>query len=1331
MPISTFRTLALLALLVPATAAAGAWTEDAPFATPAATLLEEAAAVESDASVVVLLHEDVYRYDAEGRETHTLRRVYVVRSPSAVEAWGHTEASWAPWIEARPEIAVRVVSADGTEHRLDGADIPEAVAGGSDPTMYSDVKELRAPLPGIGPGSVVEEITTMRDHSPLLSGGAGRRIPVASWVPVERMRIRVEAPQGRLRWRVEGLDVRPRKERSQGIEAVELVVDDVEASDRLDDFLPPDVAPWPHLEFSTAPSWEDIAAAYHAQIAGRVDAAGLAALVEEVGAGEPSRREKVDRAYRIARDRIRYTAVSFGDAAVVPYAPAEVLARGFGDCKDKATLMVALLREVGVEARLALLQTGSRLDLSPEYPGPNRFNHAIVYVPGESLWADPTSRMSPLGRLPASDHGRYALIVAPTGGELLRTPRPASADAVYREERVISLATSGAGDVAERTTGTGWIEENLRWEYADDRPEDLEESFAGYGSDVYSAEALEAWTLTSVRDLEVPFALDIAFDGAWAATSGSTDAAVWARPGALTLYVPSLLTAAPGDADPLADRKHPVTFHPFRTEIAYQMKAPVGFTFAPERDGFTRRFGPVELSENWKVDEDGTVELTWIFDSGEAVLAPREARELREALRTLLAEQAVRVRWVQEGRRLHQTGEHAAALAHYDQLIALHPDVATYHTWRASLLLEARLTDAALASARRAVEVAPEDPATWKQLALVQMHDRFGRELRVPFDRQGAIASLERALAIDPADGDALFNLALLYEHSAAGMQFGAGADIEKAVDLHRRRLEHVAAPNVNLALGLLHLGRFEELAETVGAWGGTEFQALRIAGLAGTHGARHALAELGGLGLDDATEKEVAQLAGGYLIRHRQYEVAGDWLATAASSTPDPIQSRAAATMCRTARHWETLDEEKDELAAFAARAVHASLGGRLAELREVYHPDLLEVLKGQTLTDSLVAGPKVLASTGLPLDVLVDLTMGGAAIRSEGSARSGWRLELTAPAGQRDVFYVVKDAGALTVRSAGTIASEVGAEALARLRSGDVRGARQWLAWAAADLHAGDDPGRWDAPPFIHLYRDDSRDGLEIAAAALMATTRPAEAIAILEPARTGAEGERALHVDRAIAAAAVLAQDGDALLAAARRMREVAPDHRGPAGMEVLGLVFLGRYEEARPLAEVLRDRWPGQILELAAVLQEAGDVAALRALLEERVTQPGASAMIYNDLAWLLVETEPVRAIELATRGTMAEAQPSEALLHTLAAAHAMAGDPVRAAEVMGIALQPVADSAAVGSHWWLVVGLVAESYGLPDEARAAYERVDDVSDPSGETLDFARRRLEAL
>ena len=167
---------------------------------------------------------------------------------------------------------------------------------------------------------------------------------------------------------------------------------------------------------------------------------------------------------------VRYTGIEFGEAAIVPHDPAETLALKYGDCKDKATLLVAMLRAAGIPSYVAMLNAGSRLDVPAELPGMGLFDHAIVYVPGipglhpgdADLWIDATDQYARLGQLPINDQGRHALIARPESTALTMTPESTSRENVLLELREIRLSDNGPATVIEKTQPTGVFESHYR-----------------------------------------------------------------------------------------------------------------------------------------------------------------------------------------------------------------------------------------------------------------------------------------------------------------------------------------------------------------------------------------------------------------------------------------------------------------------------------------------------------------------------------------------------------------------------------------------------------------------------------------------------------------------------------------------------------------------------------------------------------------------------------------------------------------------------------------------------------------------------------------------------
>lgn len=82
---------------------------------------------------------------------------------------------------------------------------------------------------------------------------------------------------------------------------------------------------------------------------------------------------------KMARD-LRYFALEIGWGAFTPRPPQTTLRRGLGDCKDKAFLMVTLLRRLGVEAVPVLVAAPSHRFVPENIPSLLSFDHCIVGI---------------------------------------------------------------------------------------------------------------------------------------------------------------------------------------------------------------------------------------------------------------------------------------------------------------------------------------------------------------------------------------------------------------------------------------------------------------------------------------------------------------------------------------------------------------------------------------------------------------------------------------------------------------------------------------------------------------------------------------------------------------------------------------------------------------------------------------------------------------------------------------------------------------------------------------------------------------------------------------
>jgi len=167
------------------------------------------------------------------------------------------------------------------------------------------------------------------------------------------------------------------------------------------------------LFLSSLPSW-DYVARWYSDLA-RTKTRSTFEIKDEVAGlfdGKPDMDEeqKVKTIYDFVTENIRYSSVSFRQSSFVPQRARNVLVHRLGDCKDEATLCIAMLREVGIKADYILVNTWDE-GLNRNIPPSIAFNHCIVGVDLKSAvkYLDLTAANYPFGSLPKVVKGAFAL----------------------------------------------------------------------------------------------------------------------------------------------------------------------------------------------------------------------------------------------------------------------------------------------------------------------------------------------------------------------------------------------------------------------------------------------------------------------------------------------------------------------------------------------------------------------------------------------------------------------------------------------------------------------------------------------------------------------------------------------------------------------------------------------------------------------------------------------------------------------------------------------------------------------------------------------------------
>jgi len=225
-------------------------------------------------------------------------------------------------------------------------------------------------------------------------------------------------------------------------------------------------APWTellgHVNVSTFNTWDDMGRWYWGLVKDQfVPDDEVRRRAEGLTRGLKDEKAKVKAIYDYVVQNTRYVALEFGIHGYKPYRCAQIFARGFGDCKDKATLIVTMLGALGIKATPVVVRTANKGDIETSPASLAPFDHMIAYVPSLDLYLDGTAEYTGSQELPAMDRGSLALRVNEGQATLVHLPDPPPAESVSSHKVDASLLGDGSARLEFRADvggveASGW-----------------------------------------------------------------------------------------------------------------------------------------------------------------------------------------------------------------------------------------------------------------------------------------------------------------------------------------------------------------------------------------------------------------------------------------------------------------------------------------------------------------------------------------------------------------------------------------------------------------------------------------------------------------------------------------------------------------------------------------------------------------------------------------------------------------------------------------------------------------------------------------------------------
>jgi len=351
---------------------------------------------------------------------------------------------------------VRVVKPDGTvvvtpDYNIQ--DMPADVTRAA--PMYSDIHQKHVAVKGLGVGDTLEYQATLRIFKPEVQGQFWFEYSFQKDLIALDEELDLDLPADKA-VTVASADLQPTvtsvgSRKLYHWASSNLARPDPEAP-------PKSVKHWkPSVQITTFTSWEQVGAWYDSlQRNSLIVTPAIQAKADALTKGLTSNEDKLRAIFNDVALHIHYVGLDFGIGRYQPHAADDVLSNEYGDCKDKHTLLAALLKAAGIEAWPVLISSSRELD--PATPSPAQFDHVITLVSlnGKLLWMDSTEEVAPVGLLMDVLRDKQALAI-PEGrpAYIEKTPEDSPSPRSIRIQVDGKLSDKGlfTGHIAQNTDG--------------------------------------------------------------------------------------------------------------------------------------------------------------------------------------------------------------------------------------------------------------------------------------------------------------------------------------------------------------------------------------------------------------------------------------------------------------------------------------------------------------------------------------------------------------------------------------------------------------------------------------------------------------------------------------------------------------------------------------------------------------------------------------------------------------------------------------------------------------------------------------------------------------
>ncbi len=352
--------------------------------------------------------------------------------------------------------------------------------------IYNGRKKLNILLQDLRVGDVIYYSYQIQGRNPVYQDLFAYRTSLNWSVPVEKVNVRIDWQKpSKLLHYFTGNETTPleinQTDKGKEFKIVKTQITPVPIEEDTPDWF----SPWTDIQFSETQNWQTVAAWAADLYQGRFDSNDeLTEVVTQIKQQANSTEQQTSLALQFVQNEIRYVGIEFGENSHRPSKASETLQRRYGDCKDKTVLLIAILKQLGIQAYPALVDTDSEHTINHNLPGVDAFNHVItqVKIADNTFWLDPTRtyQYGHLNQIYQPDYG-YALIADKRQNSLTEMVRTDDySGASVKEQFFIPKDNNQAVTLTVETHYKGWRAANQRRKIESDGLAQIEKSYLEY-----------------------------------------------------------------------------------------------------------------------------------------------------------------------------------------------------------------------------------------------------------------------------------------------------------------------------------------------------------------------------------------------------------------------------------------------------------------------------------------------------------------------------------------------------------------------------------------------------------------------------------------------------------------------------------------------------------------------------------------------------------------------------------------------------------------------------------------------------------------------------------